>query len=157
MFAGKIGHAATGSPQPPTGAEAACCKLDVTDVGSTQPPPGGGLHPRAARKQAPPLGCGPLLRLESISLEVGGPQPPPRGGPQAVPGLAGTPQAAVRTSNFYTLQTHRLRRLEPAYSSTVTAIRPITTSFERVSNSISASSFAGSTGIRSTTAAPLSM
>ncbi len=35
-----------------------CDKCDVYDVGSPQPPPGGGLHPRTARKQARPLGCG---------------------------------------------------------------------------------------------------
>ena len=52
----------TASPQPPIFAEIFCSKLDCAAVGSPQPPPGGGLHARAARKQARPLGCG-LLRL----------------------------------------------------------------------------------------------
>ena len=34
-------------------------ELGRSATGSPQPPPGGGLHPRAARKQARPLGCGP--------------------------------------------------------------------------------------------------
>ena len=67
----------TGSPQPPVVAEIFCSKLDVADVGSPQPPPGGGLllyvaGPSArlrARFSAMPLllGCGLALRLESTS------------------------------------------------------------------------------------------
>ena len=50
------------SPQPPIFAEIFCSNLDCAAVGSPQPPPGGGLLPRAAQKHARPLGCGLVLR-----------------------------------------------------------------------------------------------
>ena len=80
----------TGSPQPPVVAEIFCSKLDVADVGSPQPPPGGGLllyvaGPSArlrARFSAMPLllGCGLALRLESTSKRSAGYSRPPPGG-----------------------------------------------------------------------------
>ena len=50
------------SPQPPIFTEVVCSNLDCAAVGSPQPPPGGGLQSRAARKQARPLGCRLVLR-----------------------------------------------------------------------------------------------
>jgi len=43
-------------------------KIDRAATGSPQPPPGGGLHPCAVRKQAGPLGCGLLRKINRAAI-----------------------------------------------------------------------------------------
>ena len=97
VFCDKCDVADVGSPQPPPGgglllyvaspsARLRGCpnNFDIEGIGNLSP--GGGLHPRAARKQAHRSAAGFLHRINRAA--IGGPQPPRRGGPQLL-GIAG--------------------------------------------------------------------
>ena len=94
-----IGRIATGSPQPPVVAEVFCDKCDVADVGSPQPPPGGGLLLYVASPSARLRGCPNNFDIEGIgNLSPGGGLHPRAARKQAHRSAAGLPRVRIGPS-----------------------------------------------------------